>query len=138
MEGAINEEYKSIKGNDTWTLATLSAGRKAINSRWVSTIKTNQDVSIERYCKARLVARFQQVQGIDYEETYAPVAKYNSIRPLFAISAQFSIQFRIIRHYLCEMIPLSPNISLMMQYCFRILYQPFFLRRYFLWTLFEE
>ncbi|KAI5344630.1 hypothetical protein L3X38_012507 [Prunus dulcis] len=74
---AIKEEMKALEKNQTWTLETIPRGKKTIGCRWVFTIKHNADGSIERY-KARLVAkRYTQTYGIDYEETFAPVAKLN-------------------------------------------------------------
>ncbi|VVA37666.1 PREDICTED: Retrovirus-related Pol poly from transposon, partial [Prunus dulcis] len=71
---AIKEEMKALEKNQTWTLETIPRGKKTIGCRWVFTIKNNADGSIERY-KARLVAKgYTQTYGIDYEETFAPVA----------------------------------------------------------------
>ncbi|VVA41670.1 PREDICTED: Retrovirus-related Pol poly from transposon, partial [Prunus dulcis] len=71
---AIKEEMKALEKNQTWTLETIPRGKKTIRYRWVFTIKYNTDGSIERY-KARLVAkRYTQTYGIDYEETFAPIA----------------------------------------------------------------
>ena len=62
-------------------------GKSAIGCKWVYKIKTKSDGSIERY-KARLVAKgYAQEYGIDYEETFAPVARITSIPSLFAIVA---------------------------------------------------
>ena len=71
------EEMEEKKKNDTWELITLPRGKRTVGCRWVYTLKHKADGSIER---ARIVAKgFTQTYGIDYLETFAPVAKLNSI-----------------------------------------------------------
>ena len=84
---AINDELQSLKKSNTWKLVELPKDRKAISCRWVFKLKMRTNGTIERY-KARLVARgFSQVHGVDYEETFAPVAKFKSIRVVLAIAS---------------------------------------------------
>ena len=62
-------------------------GKKIVGSKWIFTVKYRLDGVVEWY-KARLIAQgFTQTYGIDYEETFAPVAKLNSIRVLLSIAA---------------------------------------------------
>ena len=74
------EEYSSIMKNDVWEVIPRSTGKSVVTSRWLYKIKHVADGSVEKY-KARFVARgFIQKEGIDYDETFALVARYTTIR----------------------------------------------------------
>ena len=82
---AMGKEMKSLIDNKVWELTTLPPTKKAIGCKWVYKVKTNRDGSIERY-KARLVARgFDQRFGSDYDETFCPVVRLESLRTLIAL-----------------------------------------------------
>ncbi|KAH9669996.1 hypothetical protein KPL70_022027 [Citrus sinensis] len=84
---AVNDEMDSIMSNQTWVLVDLPPGSQPISSKWVFRRKYNNDGSLQTF-KARLVAKgFKQRNGIDYFDTYAPVARLTSIRVLFAIAS---------------------------------------------------
>ena len=83
----MKEELDALHKTRTWDLVDLPYGKSAIGCKWVYKIKTRSDGIVDRY-KARLAAKgFTQEYGIDYEETFAPVARLSSVRTLIAISA---------------------------------------------------
>lgn len=89
---AMREEYGALMENNTWKLVCMPPDRRPIDCKWVYKTKRNNDGNIVRH-KARLVIKgCAQRKGVDFEETYAPVVRYNSIRFLLAISAQMNLQ----------------------------------------------
>jgi len=84
---AIQAEYDTLMERDTWELAELPPGRRAIGVKWLLKIKTNAKGELEKF-KARLVAKgFSQVKGIDFNDTYAPVSRFTTLRVLMAMTA---------------------------------------------------
>lgn len=85
---ACKSEYDSQIARSTFTITTLFYDHQAIERKWVFKLKENSDSSIEEY-EARWVAKgYRQIQGRDYEETYAPVIRSDTSRILLAISAK--------------------------------------------------
>jgi hypothetical protein len=84
---AMMEEYQSIMKNDVWDVIPRPKGKSIVTSKWIYKIKHAADGSVEKY-KARFVARgFSQKEGIDYEETFAPVTRYTSIRAIISLTS---------------------------------------------------
>ena len=85
--GAVGNEIDALEERGTWTVVTLPVGKKALGCKWVFTIKYRVDGTIERY-KARLVVLGNnQTEGVDYEETFAPVCKMVSVRSFLQVTA---------------------------------------------------
>nr|GEU72310.1 retrovirus-related Pol polyprotein from transposon TNT 1-94 [Tanacetum cinerariifolium] len=80
-------ELKALDDNGTWELTTLLVGKKAIDSHWLSKTKLKADSTEERK-KARLVIQGNiQRHGVDYQETFAPIAKLVTVKSLLAVTA---------------------------------------------------
>ncbi|KAK2452968.1 putative mitochondrial protein [Trifolium repens] len=84
---AMKAEIEALQKNDTWELTVLPAGCKSIGVKWVYKTKYNEKGDIDKY-KARLVAKgYTQRHGIDFNEVFAPVARWDTIRSILALAA---------------------------------------------------
>lgn len=85
---AMKEELSMINKNNTWQLVSKPDHKKTIGVKWVFKTKLNPNGTVNKY-KARLVVKgYAQVSGVDYSETFAPVARMDTIRLLLAVAAQ--------------------------------------------------
>ena len=88
----IEEEMKYLTDNGTWELTDLPEDRQAVKCRWVYLTKHDTHGNITCYC-TRLVAKgFSQTAGVDYEETFAPIARLDSLRLLLSLTANFDME----------------------------------------------
>jgi hypothetical protein len=77
----------ALRPNQTWDVVDRPTNRKIVDSKWVFNIKRLSDGSVDKF-KARLVAKgFSQIQGQDYNETFAQVVRFDSLRLLMPIVA---------------------------------------------------
>lgn len=85
---AMNDEIESIEENDTWELVDLPKNKEFIGVKWVYKTKYKENGEIDKY-KARLVGKgFAQEYGVDYNETFAPIARLDTVRMVQVIVAQ--------------------------------------------------
>jgi hypothetical protein len=81
------EEYTSIMRSDIWDIVLRSEGKLSVSFKWTYKIKNVANDSIEN-SRARIMARgFSEREGVEYKETFAPIAKYDSIRVFISIAS---------------------------------------------------
>ena len=84
---ATVEEYQSIMKNDVWEIVPRPDDKSMVSSKWMFKTKHSANGSIEKYNTRFLGWGFSQKEGIDYEETFVPVAKYTSIRTVLSLAS---------------------------------------------------
>ena len=90
--GAIKNEFRAHENNNTWKLVKKTPEMRLIDSKWVFRVKKDTDGKSHRF-KARLCARgFLQREVIDFEETFSPVVRYDSLRVLLAMIAAENLE----------------------------------------------
>ena len=127
---AVQEEIISLMGNQTWEEVLQPKDANVVDSKWVFTVKTNPDGTVERF-KARLVARgFTQEHGTDYNETFAPTVRMDTLRLFLATIAaenlecfHYDIKNAFTESHLKEVIFLKPprGVEVKKGYVLRIL-----------------
>ncbi|XP_028091036.1 uncharacterized protein LOC114291177 [Camellia sinensis] len=115
----MEDELFALQKTNTWALVPLPAGKNLAGCKWVYKVKTHSDSSLERY-KARLVAKgFSQEYGIDYDETFALVAKITIVRTLIFVTTiyhwplyQMDIKNDFLNGHLTEEVYMCPHPGL--------------------------
>jgi hypothetical protein len=85
---AMTEEYQSIIKNDVWEIVPRPKSKDVVSSKWLFKIKHAVDGRIEKYKERFVACGFSQKESIDHEETFAPVARYTSIRTIIVLAAK--------------------------------------------------
>nr|GEZ18953.1 hypothetical protein [Tanacetum cinerariifolium] len=111
---AMNTEMQSMKDNQVWILVELPPNGRTVGSKWIFKKKTNIYGNVHTF-KSHLVAKgYTQTYGVDYEETFSPVANIRAIRILLAIVAEsaYILRIKIIRDRSKRLIALSQSVYL--------------------------
>ncbi|KAL0560174.1 hypothetical protein IC582_000571 [Cucumis melo] len=120
---AVMEEMKALEKNRTWEIFALSKGHKTIGCKWVFSLKYKADGTLDRH-KAKLVAKgFSQTYGIDYPETFSPIAKLNTVRVLLTVAGnkdwsmyQLDVKNAFLNRDLMKEVYMSPPLGFEAQF----------------------
>jgi hypothetical protein len=85
-DNAMDEEMATLDANATWELVPLPKDKKTIGCKWVYKVKHNGDGYVIKYKSILVVKGYAQTYGINYEETYSPVAKMTTLRAIIAMA----------------------------------------------------
>ena len=84
---AMNDEMSSLVENKIWQLVEKPKGRKIVDNRWVYKVKLNTNGCVDKF-KARFVTKgFSQEAGVDFNQTYSPVARFDTNRAVLSVAA---------------------------------------------------
>jgi hypothetical protein len=81
------EEYRSIIKNNVWDIVPRPKDKSVVSSKWIYKIKHAANGSVEKFKEIFVARGFTQEEGIDYEETFSPVARYTSIRIIISLAS---------------------------------------------------
>ena len=85
---AMVKEYESIVKNSAWEIVPRPVDKSVVGLRWIYKVKQVIGGGVEKYKAIFLARGFSQIEGIYYDETFSPVARYSSIRSILALLAQ--------------------------------------------------
>ena len=90
----MKANYDALMSNGTWTLVARIEHHRLVGNKWVFRVKSNIDGSVAKY-KARLVAKgFQQIERVNYFETFSPVVKVATVRVVLSLVVMNQWQIR--------------------------------------------
>ena len=81
------KEYQSIIKNDVWEIVPRPKYKSVVSLRWIFETKHSSYGSIEKYKEIFVARGFSHKEGIDYEETFAPMARYTLIRTILSLES---------------------------------------------------
>lgn len=91
---AMDKEMNSLYKQEVWELVPLPKGAKAISTRWVFRVKLDEHGNVDKY-KARLVVKgFSQREGIDFNQTFSPVVRYDTLRIIISLAAAYNLELK--------------------------------------------
>jgi hypothetical protein len=112
----MEEEYNSLISNNTWRMVTKPPGRNLVRNKWIFKLKYDVHGNVDRF-KARLVAKgFSQTPGVDFDETYSPIVRFESIRTILSVATvenlhitQFNVKTAFLLSEFTEQIFMAPT-----------------------------